>query len=116
MGHLHILPRTTGRRGAEGRQEPDSSRHTGHPGQHCGRANTVGGRRERNEVQRPVILFGFDVPTQGSQVEGELLRLFILWIPSGKQKQQETQQVFCESWRNIFFYHNEAEFRVTAAN
>lgn len=45
------LPSTTGRRGggwAERRQEPDTSHHTGHPGQHCGRANTVSGRRERN--------------------------------------------------------------------
>lgn len=88
--------------GTERRQEPDSSRHTGHPGQHCGRANTVGGWWERNEAQRPVILFGFDVPTQGSQVEGKLLTLFIFWMPSGKQKQRETKQVFCESWRNIF--------------
>ncbi len=53
-------------------------------------------------VQEPVILFGYDGPTQGNQVEGKLLTLFFFWMPSGKQKQRETQQVFCESWRNIF--------------
>lgn len=83
------------------RQEPDTSDHTGHPGQLCGRANTEQEREKR--VQEVVNLFGNDVTTQGNQVEGKLLTLFFSFSGcpeanrSSRKHSRSSGRIFCLS-------------------
>lgn len=67
--------------------------------------NTMGGQtlrmaggREGAGACHLVMMF----TTGGNQVEGKLLTLFLFFLPRGKQKQRETQQVICESVRFFF--------------
>lgn len=89
---------------AKRRREPDTSHHAGHPGQHCGRANTVDGRRERNVSRRLSTCLGMMFQHKETEWRRKLLTLFFFWMPRGKQKQQEAQRVFCESRRETFFF------------
>ncbi len=114
-----FLCSTTGRRGAKRRREPETSHHTGYPGQHGGWANTVSGVRERNGSRGLSSCLGTCFNSRKLS-EGETVNT-LLFLDAQSQTEVEQKWKHSKSTmshRRIFFNHSEASlgFSITAAN